>query len=162
MSFLTGIYSKVWGSNAKKATDQASSDGLTGTGFSEHYDNEDDFVLYTAEQNKRHKQSTSTSLVGNYVCENFQQSSPYPPTVTTSHMLPGTTVGGKSIQKRDATFLTVSDLPMQMSKQLQVMLHINQGIADVARRSPPNIDQYHYDFILERDVIQSAETAQVE
>lgn len=77
-------------------------------------------------------------------------------------MLPGTTVGGKSIQKRDATFLTVSDLPMEMSKQLQVMLHINQGIADVMRRSPPNIDQYHYDFILERDVIQSAETAQVE
>lgn len=55
MSFLTGIYSKVWGSNAKKVTDQASSDGLAGTGFSEHYDNEDDFVLYTAEQNKRYK-----------------------------------------------------------------------------------------------------------
>ena len=55
MSFLTGIYSKVLGTNSKK-TQEASSDNTTGSGFTEDYDNEDGFVLYTAEQNnKRYK-----------------------------------------------------------------------------------------------------------
>ena len=52
MSFLSGIYSKVWGTNSKK-TEQTCSD--SGTGFSEGYDNEDGFVLYTADQHKRYK-----------------------------------------------------------------------------------------------------------
>ena len=55
MSFLTGIYSKVLGTNSKK-TEGACSDNTTGCGFTEDYDNEDGFVLYTAEQNnKRYK-----------------------------------------------------------------------------------------------------------
>ena len=52
MSFLSGIYSKVLGTNSKK-TEQTCSD--SGTGFSEAYDNEDGFVLYTADQHKRYK-----------------------------------------------------------------------------------------------------------
>ena len=52
MSFLSGIYSKVLGTNSKK-TEQASSD--SGTSFTEAFDNEDGFVLYTADQHKRYK-----------------------------------------------------------------------------------------------------------
>lgn len=52
MSFFSGIYSKVWGTNSKK-TEQTCSD--SSTDFSEGYDNEDGFVLYTADQHKRYK-----------------------------------------------------------------------------------------------------------
>lgn len=65
--------------------------------------------------------------------------------------------GKLTAQKKNTTFLTVSDLPMELSKQLQAVLHMNQGTADVLRRSPPNIDQYYYDFSLERAVIRSFE-----
>ena len=50
MSFFTGIYSKVLGTNSKK-TEEVCSDSTAGSRFTEDYDNEDGFVLYTAEQN---------------------------------------------------------------------------------------------------------------
>lgn len=53
MSFLSGIYSKVLGTNSKKAEQTCSDSGTTG--FTEAYDNEDGFVLYTADQHKRYK-----------------------------------------------------------------------------------------------------------
>lgn len=52
MSFLSGIYSKVLGANSKKI-EQTCSDSRTR--FTEAYDNEDGFVLYTADQHKRYK-----------------------------------------------------------------------------------------------------------
>lgn len=67
------------------------------------------------------------------------------------------TAGTLTAQKKNTTFLTVSDLPMELSKQLQAVMHVNHGTADVLRRSAPNIDQYHYDFSLERAVIRSFE-----
>lgn len=77
---------------------------------------------------------------------------------STSHITPVAPTGEKlTVQRRDATFLTVSDLPMQLSKQLQVMLHINQGTGDVLKRSSPNFEQNHYDFTLEMEVIRSCE-----
>lgn len=53
MSFFSGIYSKVLGTNSKKAEQTCSDSGTTG--FTEAYDNEDGFVLYTADQHKRYK-----------------------------------------------------------------------------------------------------------
>ena len=76
-------------------------------------------------------------------------------------MVPATTTGGRLVEKRSTTFLTVSDLPMKLSRQLQAMLQMDHGTADVLRRSPPNIEQYHYDFTLERDVIRSFQTPSV-
>jgi len=116
-------------------------------------------VLYTADQNKRYKQTDTNSGPGDFKSyENFQQSCPYPPSGSTSYITPVAPTGEKlTVQRRDATFLTVSDLPMQLSKQLQVMLHINQGTADVLKRSSPNFEQYHYDFTLEMEVIRSCE-----
>lgn len=55
MSFLSGIYSKVLGTSTKKTVEVCSNSATTGTGFTEDYDNEDGFVLYTSEQNKRYK-----------------------------------------------------------------------------------------------------------
>ena len=55
MSFFTGIYSKVLGINSKK-TEETCSDRTAVSGFTEDYDNEDGFVLYTPDQNnKRYK-----------------------------------------------------------------------------------------------------------
>lgn len=65
--------------------------------------------------------------------------------------------GNLTAQKKNTTFLTVSDLPMELSKQLQDVVQMNQGIPDVLRRSLPNIDQYQYDFSLERAVLRSFE-----
>jgi len=65
--------------------------------------------------------------------------------------------GNLTAQKKNTTFLTVSDLPMELSKQLQAVMQMNQGAPDVIRRSLPNIDQYQYDFSLERAVLQSFE-----
>ena len=73
------------------------------------------------------------------------------PTATSS------TAGNLTAQKKNTTFLTVSDLPMELSKQLQAVMQMNQGAPDVIRRSLPNIDQYQYDFSLERAVLQSFE-----
>lgn len=54
MSFLSGLYSKVLGANSKK-TVQTCYNSASGTGFTEDFDNEDGFVLYTAEHKKRCK-----------------------------------------------------------------------------------------------------------
>jgi len=64
-------------------------------------------------------------------------------------------------QRRETTFLTVSDVPFQLSKQLQRMLQLNQGSLELSKRSPPNIEQYQYNFALERDVLSSNEVASV-
>ena len=60
-------------------------------------------------------------------------------------------------QKKNTTFLTVADLPMELSKQLQAAMQMNKGAPDCLRRSLPNIDQYQYDFSLERAVLRSFE-----
>lgn len=52
MSFLSGIYSRVLGTNSKKTEETRSDDG---NGFTEAYDTEDGFVLYSADQHKRYK-----------------------------------------------------------------------------------------------------------
>ena len=70
---------------------------------------------------------------------------------------PSSMAGNLTAQKKNTTFLTVSDLPMELSKQLQAVMQMNQGAPDVIRRSLPNIDQYQYDFSLERAVLQSFE-----
>lgn len=156
MSFLSEIYSKILGTNSKK-TEQACSN--SSTGFIEDFDKEDGFVLYTAEQNKRCKQTDSTPGAANYKSyENFQQSCPYPAAGSPSYMMTGAKIAP---EKRNTTFLTVSDIPVQLSKQLQTMLLINQGSADVLRSSSPNFEQYHYDFTLERDIVSSFERASV-
>ena len=64
-------------------------------------------------------------------------------------------------QRRETTFLTVSDVPFQLSKQLQRVLQLNQGSLELSGRSPPNIEQYQYKFTLERDVLSSDEMASV-
>lgn len=64
-------------------------------------------------------------------------------------------------QRRETTFLTVSDVPFQLSKQLQRVLQLNQGSLELSKRSPPNIEQYQYNFTLERDVLSSNEMASV-
>lgn len=156
MSFLSGIYSKVLGTNSKKI-EQTCSD--SGTRFSEAYDNEDGFVLYTADQHKRYKQSDynpGTANLKSY--EHAQQSCPYPPAASSSYTTPTSSMAGNlTAQKKNTTFLTVSDLPMELSKQLQAVVQMNQGVPDVLRRSLPNIDQYQYDFSLERAVLRSFE-----
>lgn len=158
MSFLSGIYSKVWGTNSKK-TEQTCSD--PGTGFSEGYDNEDGFVLYTADQHKRYKQSDynpGAESLNSKSYEHVQQSGPYPPKASTSYITPtSSTAGNLTAQKKNTTFLTVSDLPMELSKQLQAAMQMNKGTPDVLRRSLPNIEQYQYDFSLERAVLRSFE-----
>lgn len=152
MSFLSGIYSKVLGTSSKKTEQRCSDSGTGSVGFTEAFDNEDGFVLYTPDQHKRYKQSDynpGTANLKSY--EHAQQSCPYPPSATSS------TAGNLTAQKKNTTFLTVSDLPMELSKQLQAVMQMNQGAPDVIRRSLPNIDQYQYDFSLERAVLQSFE-----
>ncbi|KAJ7386637.1 hypothetical protein OS493_006622 [Desmophyllum pertusum] len=123
------------------------------------FDSEDGFVLYTADQHKRYKQCDYNPGTSNFKSyENVQQSCPYPPSGSTPYTMSTASTAGKlTTQKKNTTFLTVSDLPMELSKQLQAMIQINQGTSDVLRRSSPNIDQYHYDFSLERAVIRSFE-----
>lgn len=55
MSFLSGIYSKVLGTSSKKTEQTCSDSGTGSTGFTEAFDNEDGFVLYTPDQHKRYK-----------------------------------------------------------------------------------------------------------
>ncbi|XP_058964503.2 uncharacterized protein [Pocillopora verrucosa] len=151
MSFLSSIYAKVLGTNSKKS-EETSSDG--GNGFAEAYDNEDGFVLYTPYQNKRCKQSDYNPESRNVkVFENYQKSCSYPPTGSTAY----TTSTSKTASKKNTTFITVSDIPMELSKQLQAILHTNQRTGNVLRKASPNIDQYNYDFSLERAVISSLE-----
>lgn len=64
-------------------------------------------------------------------------------------------------QRRETTFLTVSDVPFQLSKELQRVLQLHQGSLELSRRSPPNIEQYQYNFTLERDVLSSNEMSSV-
>ena len=59
-------------------------------------------------------------------------------------------------QKKDYTFLTVSDVPVQLSKMLQTVLNTNQGSFDTHRR-PLDMEQYNYDFSLEKTVVLSLE-----
>ena len=61
MSFLSGLYSKVLGANSKKPVQHCFNNSASGTGFTEDFDNEDGFVLYTAEQTKRCKVWTTYS-----------------------------------------------------------------------------------------------------
>lgn len=68
-----------------------------------------------------------------------------------------TTSTSKTASKKNTTFITVSDIPMELSKQLQAILHTNQRTGNVLRKALPNIDQYNYDFSLERAVISSLE-----
>ncbi|CAH3177541.1 unnamed protein product [Porites lobata] len=159
MSFLSGLYSKVVGANSKK-TVQTCYNSASGTGFTEDFDSEDGFVLYTAEQKKRCKQTESVPGITNYRSyENLQQSCPYPPTGSPSYTI---TAAQKQVpQRRETTFLTVSDVPFQLSKQLQRVLQLNQGSLELSGRSPPNIEQYQYNFTLERDVLSSNEMASV-
>lgn len=60
MSFLSGIYSKVLGTSSKK-TEKTCSD--PGNGFTEDFDKEDGFVLYTADQHKRYKVSNGALML---------------------------------------------------------------------------------------------------
>lgn len=55
MSFLSGIYSKVLGTSSKKTEQRCSDSGTGSVGFTEAFDNEDGFVLYTPDQHKRYK-----------------------------------------------------------------------------------------------------------
>ncbi|PFX28422.1 uncharacterized protein LOC111326243 [Stylophora pistillata] len=152
MSFLSDFYAKVLGTKSKKLEETCSADG--GNGFIEAYDNEDGFVLYTPEQNKRYKQSDYSPECGNVrVFENAQQSCRYSPKGSTA----STTSTSLTVSKKNTTFITVSDIPMELSKQLQAILHVNQRTGDVLRKALPNIDQYNYDFSLERAVIRSFE-----
>lgn len=78
--------------------------------------------------------------------------------LASSYTTPTSSMAGNlTAQKKNTTFLTVSDLPMELSKQLQAVVQMNQGVPDVLRRSLPNIDQYQYDFSLERAVLRSFE-----
>ena len=77
---------------------------------------------------------------------------------STSYTTPTSSMAGNlAAQKKNTTFLTVADLPMELSKQLQAAMQMNKGAPDVLRRSLPNIDQYQYDFSLERAVLRSFE-----
>ena len=51
MNFLTDIYSKVLGTNSKKLVKGS----LDGSGFTEDFDNEGGFVLYSTTESKRYK-----------------------------------------------------------------------------------------------------------
>ena len=73
---------------------------------------------------------------------------------STSHMDIATGVTqGKLFPNRHTTFLTVSDVPMQLSKPFQLAQQMNQNTSQAARKSPPNVEQYQYDFTLERNVL---------
>ncbi|XP_068670610.1 uncharacterized protein [Montipora foliosa] len=155
MNFLTDIYSKVLGTNSKKLVKGS----LDGSGFTEDFDNEEGFVLYSATESKRYKAADSNSTVNNCISyESFQQSSTYSPAASTLHITTEAKVKETVFPRRDETFLTVSDLPMELSKLLQVMQQMNQQAAGaVMTRSPPNVEQYHYDFTLERNVLEGFE-----
>ena len=60
---------------------------------------------------------------------------------------------GKLFPNRQTTFLTVSDVPMQLSKPFQLAQQMNQNTSQAARKSPPNVEQYQYDFTLEKNVL---------
>lgn len=148
MNFLTDIYSKVVGTKKKE-----SSDGLKD--FTEDFDKEDGFVLYT--ESKRYKQADFNPTDNSGISyEVFQQSSlsQYSCAASTSRMDIATGVTqGKLFPNRHTTFLTVSDVPMQLSKPFQLAQQINQNTSQAARKSPPNVEQYQYDFTLERNVL---------
>lgn len=151
MNFLTDIYSKVLGTNSKKLVKGS----LDGSGFTEDFDNEGGFVLYSTTESKRYKAADSNNCIS---YENFQQSSTYSPAASTLHITTEAKVKETVFSRRDETFLTVSDLPMELSKPLQLMQQMNQQAAGaVTTRSPPNVEQYHYDFTLERNVLEGFE-----
>ncbi|KAK2561323.1 hypothetical protein P5673_015819 [Acropora cervicornis] len=88
--------------------------------------------------------------------EVFQQSSlsQYSCAASTSRMDIATGVTqGKLFPNRHTTFLTVSDVPMQLSKPFQLAQQMNQNTSKASRKSPPNVEQYQYDFTLERNVL---------
>lgn len=76
---------------------------------------------------------------------------------STSHMATGVTQG-KLFPNRHTTFLTVSDVPMQLSRHLQLAQQMNQNTSESSRKSPPNVEQYHYDFTLERGVLRAIDS----
>lgn len=50
-------------------------------------------------------------------------------------------------------FFTVADLPLQLSKPLQVLQNIDSAYTDFHPVPLLNIEQYNYDFSLERTVL---------
>lgn len=148
MNFLTDIYSKVVGTKKKESSDGSKD-------FTEDFDKEDGFVLYT--ESKRYKQADFNPTDNSGISyEVFQQSSlsQYSCAASTSHMDIATGVTqGKLFPNRHTTFLTVSDVPMQLSKPFQLAQQMNQNTSQAARKSPPNVEQYQYDFTLERNVL---------
>lgn len=150
MNFLTDIYSKVVGPKKKESSDGSKD-------FTEDFDKEDGFVLYTAAESKRYKQADFNPKDNSAISyEVFQRSSlsQYPCAASTSRMDIATRVPqGKLFPNRHTTFLTVSDIPMQLSKPFQLAQQMNQNSSEASRKSPPNVEHYHYDFTLERNVL---------
>ncbi|XP_031556500.1 uncharacterized protein LOC116293237 [Actinia tenebrosa] len=164
MSFLHNLYRKVIPDGSSRRTNSSvNCNDNTETPVFEDFDSEDGFVVYTEKTStaaNRQTYGVQERIEYNTLQTNATQGSYNPsglsglssPCSSKTNMIL-TSRGVK--EHRSSTFLTVSDIPLRLCKHLEMIQNSTKGLT--YHSSPPiHIEDYLYDFGLERTVINTA------